>query len=75
MDSNDDIEERIRIKSSMGRVLLQLGDVTSASDCFQIAKNLRNQKQNSITKNYHNQKSWKNEENRMIVDELIGKYC
>ena len=59
---SDSIEEKISIKSSIGRVYLQLGDVTVATECFEVAKELRKNKMQSETgKKYTGMK----------VDELI----
>ena len=60
----DAIAEKTRLKSAIGRVFLQLGDVTMATTCFQLAKELRKKQVQSKTEiNY----------NDMQVDELIGK--
>ena len=57
--------EKIKIKSSIGRVFLQLGDVNAASSCFQSAKELRNQLLTSCSKD---------DNTNLKVDELIGKF-
>jgi hypothetical protein len=57
-------EEKTRIKSSIGRIFLQLGDVTMASNCFDIAKQLRTQNQPSENETDNNEQK---------VAELVGK--
>ena len=60
----DDLEEKIRIRSSIGRVFLQLGDVNVASTCFENAKEQRKQLLASCSKD---------EITKLKVDELVGK--
>ena len=60
----DVIEEKMRIKSALGRVFLQLGDVTTASLCFAASKELRNQRRLSVGEK---------ERCELIVDDLVGK--
>jgi len=59
---SEEIEEKIKIKSSIGRVFLQLGDVNVASKCFENSKILRNQIMASCPKE---------EYNKLKVEELI----
>ena len=59
---SDSIEEKISIKSAIGRVYLQLGDVTVATDSFEVAKELRKNKMQSETGDKYT---------GMKVDELI----
>ena len=62
-ENTEALEEKTKIKSAIGRVYLQLGDVTMASNCFEIAKQLRT-KQN-VSRNEG--------DNGQSVDELVGK--
>ena len=61
---SEEIEEKINIRSSIGRVFLQLGDVNAASNCFENSKILRNQLMASCPKEKYN---------KLKVEELIGK--
>lgn len=61
----DDMAEKIRIKSSIGRVFLQLGDVNVASNCFENVKELRKQLLPSCPKE---------DNNKLKVEELVGKF-
>ena len=58
-------EEKTRIKSSIGRIFLQLGDVTMASNSYQIAKELRSQNKAPGTEI---------DKNGQKVDELVGMF-
>ena len=58
------LDEKTRIKSSIGRIFLQLGDVTMASNSYQIAKELRSQNKAPGTKIDKNGQ----------LDELVGMF-
>ena len=62
---SEDMEEKIKIKSSIGRVFLQLGDVNTASNCFESAKILRNELLASCPRD---------DNTKLKIEELIGKF-